>query len=375
MKNLFLIPAVLLFAVVIGCQKPADDGRPADGAAADAAGAAGAAPGNSAPAELQATSSLQGQPPVPVQVLTLQPSDFLEYGEYYGKVAGLEEKTLVCAAGGSVEAIAVKEGDAVARGQSLGRIDSTKIRAAYEVARLNERIARENHARQVQFFADGNTSRLAVDQAELAWLNSKSALLEADKMLEGALCLTPIDGVVIARFIDLHQELPPGSRTFTVARMDRVRIHIGIPEQEIGGIAIGNEAEVSFAMLPGRAWKGTLQRISREVSPETLTFQAEVQVANPDRAILSGITAKVRLARRLLKDQIVVPSQAILTSGGETYVMIEQDGRARKVPVMTGPADETRTVLLQGPAANSRLIIAGNHLVTEDARVVVKDRG
>jgi RND family efflux transporter MFP subunit len=354
MKKPFMIPAVLLFAMVIGCQKPAGDGLPAGGYAADAA---------------------PSQPPVPVQVLTLQPSDFFEYGEYYGKVAGLEEKTLVCTAGGSVEAITVKEGDAVAKGQSLGRIDFAKIRTAYDVASLNERISRENHARQEQFFVDGNTSRLAVDQAELAWLNSKSALLEVDKMLEGALCITPIDGVVIARFIDLHQELPPGSRTFTVARMNRIRINIGIPEQEIGGIAIGNEAEVTFAMLPGRTWKGTLQRIGKEVSPETLAFQAEVQVANSDRAILSGITAKVRLARRLLKDQIVVPSEAILTSGGETYVMIEKDGRAQKFPVVTGPADETRTILLQGPAANSRLIIEGNHLVTEDARVVVKDRG
>ena len=354
MKKVSIIPAVLLFALLIGCQKTADQGRPADGGAADGA---------------------QSSPPVPVQVLTLQPSDFSEYGEYYGKVAGLEEKTLVCTAGGSVESIAVKEGDVVARGQSLGRIDSAKMLAAYEVARLNEKIAREYHGLQKQFLADGFVSRLAVDQAELAWLNSRSALLEADKMLEGALCITPIDGVVIARLADLHQELAPGSRTFTIARLDRIRINIGIPEQEIGGMAIGNEAEVTFAMLPGRTWKGTLQRIGREVSPETLAFQAEVQVSNPDRAILSGITAKVRLSRRLLKDQIVVPSEAILTSGGETYVMIEKDGQAQKVPVVTGPADETRTVLLRGPAASSRLIVEGNHLVTEAARVVVKDRG
>jgi RND family efflux transporter MFP subunit len=351
MKNAIAIPLALLGLFILGCQRP-----PAGDPAAPATESA-------------------GQAPVAVEVLTVQPSDFVEYGEYYGKVAGLEEKTLISAAGGAVEAIAVKEGDPVFKGQSLGRIDSDRIRTAFEVAQLNERIARENHLRQQQFFQDGNASRLSVDQAELAWLNSKSALLEAEKMLEGALCITPIDGVVTSRFIELHQEVAPGSRTFTVARLDRVRIGIGIPEQEIGGVSIGNEAEVSFAMIPGRAWRGRLARVSKEVAADTLTFQAEILVDNPDRAILSGITAKIRLRRHSLKNQITVPSQAILTSGEETYVMVEKDNRARKLPVVPGPADNTRTVILQGLPAGSSLIIEGNHLVTDGAQVKVKDQG
>jgi RND family efflux transporter MFP subunit len=160
-----------------------------------------------------------------------------------------------------------------------------------------------------------------------------------------------------------------------VARLDRVRIAIGIPEQEIGGVSIGNEAEVTFAMVPGRTWKGSLARVSREVSAETLTFQAEILVDNPDRAILSGITAKVRLKRHSLKNQIAVPSQAILTSGEQTYVMVEQDSRARKVPVVPGPTDNTRTVILNGLAAGSRLITEGNHLVQDGSAVKVKDQG
>jgi membrane fusion protein (multidrug efflux system) len=341
-----LLGAALLGMTMVGCSKPAG-----------------------------AEQETAVQAPVAVEVLTVQPSDFVEYGEYYGKVAALEEKTLVSAAGGTVEAIAAREGDLVAKGQSLGRVDSARIRTAYEVALLNERIARENHARQQQFLADGNASRLAVDQAELAWLNSRSALLEAEKMREGAMCITPIGGVVTSRFLELHQELPPGSRTFTVARLDQVRIGIGIPEQEIGGVAIGNEAEVSIAMVPGRSWQGTLARVSREVSAETLTFQAEVLVDNPDRAILAGITAKVRLKRHSLRNQIAVPSQAILTSGEQTYVMVEKDSRAQKVPVVPGPTDSTRTVILRGLAAGARLITEGNHLVQDGSAVKVKNQG
>ncbi len=352
MKNAILVPLALLGILsIVGCQKP-----------------------STAVTGLE-VSQPASHSPVAVQVLTVQPGDFVEYGEYYGQTGGWTEKTLVSPAGGSVEAIYVKEGDAVAKGQALGSIEAEKLRTTYEVARLNERMARENHTRQQQFYADGNASRLAVDQAELAWLNSKSALLEAEKVLEGALCITPIDGIVLSRFVELHQELPPGSRTFTVARLDRVRILIGIPEQEISGIAAGNEAEVSFAMQPGRVYRGRLERIGREVSSQTLTFQAEVLVDNLDRSILSGITAKVRLKRHSLKNQIAVPSAAILTSGEETYVMVEQGSRALKVPVVAGPTDNSRTVILQGLAAGSRLITEGNHLVRDGSEVRVQDQG
>ncbi len=352
MRNAILVPLALLLAfTILGCQKP-----------------------STAVAGLE-VSQTASHSPVAVQVLTVQPGDFVEYGEYYGQAGGWTEKTLVSLAGGSVEAIYVKEGDAVAKGQALGSIDTEKLRTTFEVARLNERMARENHDRQQQFYADGNASRLAVDQAELAWLNSKSALLEAEKMLDGALCITPIDGIVLSRFVELHQELPPGSRTFTVARLDKIRIAIGIPEQEISGIEVGNEAEVSFAMYPGRVYRGRLERIGKEVSPETLTFQAEVRVDNPDRMILSGITAKVRLKRHSLKNQIAVPSAAILTAGEESYVMVEQGSRALKVPVVPGPTDNTRTVILRGLAAGSRLITEGNHLVRDGSEVRVKDRG
>jgi membrane fusion protein (multidrug efflux system) len=352
MKNaIVVLIALLLGFSLIGCQKP------------------------SLAVNGIEVSQTESHAPVAVQVLTVQPGDFVEYGEYYGQAGGWTEKTLVSLAGGSVEAIYVKEGDAVAKGQALGSIDTEKLRTTFEVAKLNERIARENHARQQQFYADGNASRLAVDQAELAWLNSKSSLLEAEKVLGGALCITPIDGIVLSRFIELHQELPPGSRTFTVARLDRIRIQIGIPEQEISGIAIGNQAEVSFAMYPGRVYRGTVERISREVSAQTLTFQAEVRVDNPDRMILSGITAKVRLKRHSLSNQIAVPSAAILTSGEETYVMVEQGSRALKVPVVPGPTDDARTVILKGLAAGSHLITEGNHLVRDGSEVRVKDRG
>jgi membrane fusion protein (multidrug efflux system) len=312
---------------------------------------------------------------VRVGIITTRPIDFAEIGVYYGKLAGVENAALVSILGGRVDAVDAAEGREVSAGQSLGRINAEKARATWELVALNEKVARGAFERQKLFLKDGNASQASVDQAELAWLTGKNTLIDARHALDSALCISPIAGVVTRKFIEAHQELSPGAPTFSVSRIDRMKATIGIPEQEIAGVAVGNMAEVSMAALPGMNWKGTLSRLSRELSPLTLTFAAEVLIDNPNRLLLPGTTAKVSLRRRNMPGQIMIPTEAVLTSGQETYIMVERAGVARRIPVVVGPGTKTHTVILKGLTGGENVIVQGNNLATDGAAVLVTVRG
>ena len=312
---------------------------------------------------------------VPIDTVLLEATDFVEFREYYGKVSGIAEATLITAIGGHVEAIGADIGDSVTAGQSLGEIDAQKTKMGFEVAELNEKIARENYERAETLFKGGNTSRLSVDEKHLAWLNSKNSLIDAKRADESARCISPIAGVVVSRFIELHQEMLPGSPTFSIAQIGQLKITIGIPEMDMAGIRIGTQAEVTFSMHPGLVRKGRLKRLARQVSPGTLTFMAEIHISNPNLLVLPGVTALVKLVRKTHADKIVVPTESILAGSDGTYVMIEQDGLAHKLSVLTGPSSATHTVILDGLDEGSQLIVGGNHLVSEGTQVTVKQRG
>lgn len=310
---------------------------------------------------------------ISVGIVEVKTTAFSEYGTYYGRLSGAEEASLIAVLGGRVEAVQAREGDRVKQGQSLASINAAKADSIYELAVLNEKIARTTLENQRQFLADGNASKLSVDQSEMAWLTSKDALIDAKRALDGAHAITPIDGVVVRRFIEPHQELMSGAPTFAVSRMDRVRVKIGIPEQEIDGIQEGNPAEVSLSAQSGRVWQGRLSRLGRAVDPASLTFDAEVLVDNSDGVLLSGTTVAVRLLRRSLTNQVVVPNEALLTDGKETYVMVEDNLVAKRFPVLIGPSNRTQTVIAKGLQSGLHLIIQGNHLVTEGAQVAVTE--
>jgi membrane fusion protein (multidrug efflux system) len=308
-----------------------------------------------------------------VGTVVARPTTFAETGVYYGKLAADRSVTLVAVLGGRVDSIDVAEGTRVNAGQSLGKINAEKAQATRDLAQLNERVSKDNFTRQKQFLADGNASQTQVDQAEVAWLAAKNSLIDAQRALDGALCSTPIAGMVTRRFVDAFQELAPGSPTFSVSDVDRMRVSFGIPEPEVAGVAVGNPADVTVAGS-ATTWHGTVTRLSREVSSQTLSFDAEVTIDNPDRSLLPGGSATVTLQRRKLASQIVVPSEAVLSAGQDTFVMVEQSGTAHKVIIVPGPSSRTQTVILKGLVAGQNVIVQGNNLTAEGSPVQVTVR-
>jgi RND family efflux transporter MFP subunit len=320
---------------------------------------------NSEPVE----SAAEEKQRVPVRVQTLTPENFTDYGEYYGEVEAVNEARLVAVQGGRVNAIHVAVGDSVVEGQSLARIEADKVISQYETAVLNEEIAREAYRREQRFMDKGLTSQVAIDNAHLAWLQSRTRLLEAEKAREGALAVSPLDGIVVARHMDLYDELAPGSPTLTVADTSRMKVTVGVPESDMATIRELHSAEIRVNSLPERVWEGRPVSISRKRSERSLTFEVELLVDNPDGALLSGNTARVRLPLREMPEEIVVPSHVLQTRGAESYVMTANSTTVRRVPVTIGPSSDTHTVISTGLNAGDQIITEGINQVGEGSLV------
>jgi RND family efflux transporter MFP subunit len=323
----------------------------------------------------EAADSTEADISVPVEVVRLESTPFTVYGEYYGEVSGLEEVELITVSGGRVNEINVSVGDDVEAGDSLARIEAEKAIRQYETAVYNARLAQENFERQKRFLQEGNSYQLAVDQAELALLQSRTALLDAEKVRDGALAITPISGTVVARYIDLYEEVPPGEATFVVSDLSRMKVRVGVPEADIAGVrSIGGTAEVTLGSLPGRVWEGEIVSFSRRRSERNLTFQVELHIDNPDQAILSGTTAKVRLPLRTIDDAVVVPSSTLVTRGESTYLVVADGTVAKLREVVLGPSNERETVILDGVSAGEEIVVRGINQVDEGSAIRIIGR-
>ncbi len=309
---------------------------------------------------------------ISVSVETAVASDFTKYGNYYGEVSAYKSATLIAGAGGEVTSIKAKEGDRVKSGRSLARVDASRAQAALELAVLNEKVAKEQYQRTQKQFEKENVSKVMLDNSHIAWLNSKKNLVDTRKMWRGALAVPPINGIVTARHIELNQEIMPGSPTFTVAQIHKLKVTVGIPESEIVGVKEGNSAEVTFAIYPNRVWEGTISRLSRQISLGKRTFSAEITIDNSDSLLNPGLTAKTEVVREKLVNVIAIPTETIVTRGTDNFVMLVIDGKAVKREVVLGSSDELYTIIEDGIEIGDTLIIEGSQMVTNGTPVTVQ---
>ncbi len=310
---------------------------------------------------------------IPVKVIKLLPMDFIEYGNYYGKVSGIKKVILISKTGGTIESISANEGDLVKKGQSLAAIDTAKAENMYNIAVLNEKISRENYNTFKSFLKSGSTSSLKVDESHLKWLESKDRLFDAEKMKDSAFCISPIDGTVVSKGIKQFQEISPGSQTFVIEDLTKMRITVGIPESEITGVKEKNTAEVTFGTFPGRIWKGTLVSFSRRSSEQNLSYEAEIEIDNMDGTILSGSTAKVKLLRNIHKNQLVIPVETLKTMGNKSYAMVLDKDKIVRREVVTGSSNSTDIIALSGLNDGDVIVKEGIHLVNNGSLVKVID--
>lgn len=331
--------------------------------------------GCSAPAEAQEPTAAVvergdgGPRRVPVTTVVTETRAFVEYGEYVGEARGVSEVRLTAAAPGRVTALSAEQGDIVAAGASLAEIAPDRARTTYETAVLNERLARETWEREQRFLDQGNSFQLKVDQAHLAYLQARSALLDARELLDSQLAVSPIAGTVVRRHVRLHDDLEPGDPTFDIADMSRIRVTVGVPEADIAGVRELRSAEVVFSASPRRSFIGVPASFARTRSDRTLTYEVDVEIDNAAGDILLGQTARVRLALRELPDVVVVPSSAILVRGADSVVMVVENDTIREVPVETGPSNTTETVVLSGLGPGERLVTDGFNRLADGAAV------
>jgi RND family efflux transporter MFP subunit len=110
---------------------------------------------------------------------------------------------------------------------------------------------------------------------------------------------------------------------------------------------------------PGRAYF-----IDNTVDPETSTFTAKARFPNPDKVLLPGLYAQIRLRLGERKGVVVVPERAvILGNTGSTVYVVDGENKVRKAAVETSINYEGLRVIEKGISAGDRVIIEGAQLI------------
>ncbi len=310
-------------------------------------------------------------PPTNVEVRIVTPQPMEDLLLVTGNIEPWEDITLSAETTGVIEWQGVDDGETVAKGQELFRVDTTRIQSNHDQAVARKALAEQELERIRDLRESGISSPQQFDRAQTDYQVALADLQATRIMLEKSVVHTPIAGVADAVFAEQGEFVDVGRNLARIVQVDRVKAVVGVPERDIAHFEAGDPVSIEFDAFPNAARTGEIYRIATTAHPASRTFRVEVVLENSDGKLKPGMTLRARLVRDIVGDAIVVPVFAVLSVENQKFVAVEEDGVAHLRPVQTGILRGDKVQLTGGLAPGEKLIVVGQRELREGERVKV----
>lgn len=271
---------------------------------------------------------------------------------------------------GIVAELPATAGTWVEEGDLLLRLEAEGKEAAVESARQTL-AQREAEASATERLAkSGNIASLQFDAARAALANARSALEQAAAELDRTMIRAPFSGIVDDVAVEKGTAVMQGAEVATLLKLDPILAVGEVGEHDIGAIRPGEAAEVR--LVDGTALEGEVRFISRAASPRTRTYRVEVTVPNPEGRIPAGMTAEISIKAQTVQAVAVPRSVVTLNNDGQLGVRVLDEADQVHFQPITIVDDAPNALYLSGVPAGTRVIVAGQDLVTEGETVQVQ---
>lgn len=274
---------------------------------------------------------------------------------------------------------------------SLATARARVQKAAADLALRRRQLERQEQlrAREASSLNDLDTARSTFQQAEAQLAldragvkQAEAALREAHINLDYTDIVSPVDGVVVARNVDVGQTVAASFQTptlFLIAQdLTHMQVNANVSESDIGNVREGQPADFTVDAYPGQTFHGKVVQVRNApiTVQNVVTYDVVIGVENDDLALKPGMTATVTIRIDERADVIRIPLRALrfqpaAASAGETTapaeravaspgVWLAEDGDAlRRVEIQTGLRDERHAELVAGPLAPGDRVVVG----------------
>jgi len=179
----------------------------------------------------------------------------------------------------------------------------------------------------------------------------------------------PIGGTLVDRKVGLGQYIKPDTADplFLISDLSSVWITADIYENDLAHIRVGAPVDIHVAAYPGMDFSARISAINPTVDPATRTIKVRCTVANPGGLLKPEMFARIRVGNATKEKVVLIPSQAILTEGEHSFVLVEEAaGQFRRREVKPGPEIGSNTAIRDGIRANERVVTSGVLLLSSE---------
>jgi RND family efflux transporter MFP subunit len=289
-----------------------------------------------------------------------------------GTIAAQSRLRLGFKTGGILAALLVKEGDRVARGQVLARLDPAEVQAQLRAALALREKAKRDWIRADRLATEGALATSARDDAKTALEAAEAGLAVDQEALARMTLAAPAGGTVFQRLAEPGESLGAGTPVLLVDETGSLTIKVGVTDRDLRRLRMGQEA----LLLPEDGTppvKGRITSLAPTPDPADGLYAAELRPTQPVRSWQPGTLVGVRFDGAIQDPAVRVPLEALVHRQDRDWVFVVQEGRAKLTPVVAGRSEGREIVVKQGLKGGERVVTEGAYFLQDGQAVRVLD--
>ena len=298
---------------------------------------------------------------------------------------------------GTIKELFVDFNTRVKKGQLIAQIDPEMFEAQVDQAQANRAKAEATFLddertlkRNRELFSRNLVPRSDLDTAETNYSSSKAQLEQAKATLKVAetnlrytRIVSPVDGVVISRNVDIGQTVAASFQTptlFTIAQdLTKMQINTNVAESDIGVVKVGQAVDFTVDAYPDVTFKGKVWQIRQApiTVQNVVTYDVVIQVDNRDLKLMPGMTANVSIIIMIKRNVLRISNAALrfrmtekpagdgggAKAGGDgagkkgPSVWVLENEKPRRAAITPGVSDGTYTEIVSNEVQEAQQII------------------
>jgi len=240
--------------------------------------------------------------------------------EVTGQVTAVYQATLASRVQGMIEAVLVREGHVVKKGQPLVTLDSRDLQAELARAKAEVENAKAQLDRMADLYRKDAVSKQELENATRSYKVAEAGQKAVVAQLSYTVVKAPFDGVITDKKVEAGELASPGQALLRMENPGELRLEATVAESDLQAVTVGASLPIVVDALGAGRLQGTVAQILPAGDPQTHTFTVKVDLPQTT-GLKSGMFGRLQLEKGT-SQALVLPRRALVERGELSSVFV-----------------------------------------------------
>jgi membrane fusion protein (multidrug efflux system) len=297
--------------------------------------------------------------PVTVEIATVKSVSWKEEVPVTATVRAKNGVMLRAEVEGRITGLSAQSGQDVKKDDLVCTIYPDTLEAQLAMDQIQMAEDKKDFERAQKLVKKNDISREKFDEKKADYEGSKARAEKARTLLDLAHVRAPFDGRLGLLKVKMGDYVKPGDDLVDVQDVENLQVDFSVPQKWLASLSPGQLVRLVFDVFPGTEVTARVRAVESAVNPVDRTMGVRADMENPPQGLLPGAFARAVLVLDDEKQHLTVLRTAVAYGEAGSFVFKIEAGKAKKVPVKTGPFRGDLVSIISGLSPGDRVVFAG----------------